>query len=68
MEFHGAFSPEDIPKDLDLAVFPSICVESYSFTVDEALSRGIPVIVPSIGAPSTRPKWPGGTLESGDAW
>ncbi len=64
---HGSFEPQDIGADYDLAVFPSICHESYSFTVDEALSREIPVLVPAQGAPADRLQGRGDVFEAGDA-
>lgn len=55
VRLRGPFAPADIPTDVyDVAIFPSICLESYSFTVDEAFARGIPVIVPDRGAPMER--------------
>ncbi|MCC6673217.1 MAG: glycosyltransferase [Planctomycetes bacterium] len=37
-------------KDLDLAVFPSLCQETYGLVVDEALAYGVPVVVSDRGA------------------
>jgi glycosyltransferase involved in cell wall biosynthesis len=49
--FHGSFKPDDIAgAELDVAVFPSLLHESYSFALDEAFQRGFPVIVPDRGA------------------
>lgn len=39
---------------LDLAVFPSLCAESYGLVVDEALAHGVPVVVSDRGALSER--------------
>src|SRR5574337_218520 len=51
VQFHGAYQPSDLQAfDLDLAVFPSITSESYSFTIDEALQLGLPVLVSDRGA------------------
>ncbi|MCA9321240.1 MAG: glycosyltransferase, partial [Planctomycetes bacterium] len=51
VRFHGAFSPEDLPVGLgDIAVLPSLAFETYSFTLDEAFERGLPVIVHDRGA------------------
>lgn len=36
--------------DLDLAVFPSLCEETYGLVVEEALARGVPVLVSDRGA------------------
>jgi glycosyltransferase involved in cell wall biosynthesis len=35
---------------LDLAVFPSLCQETYGLVVEEALARGVPVVVSRLGA------------------
>lgn len=50
--YHGAYGRgERHPAlDIDLAVFPSLCHESYGLVVDEALARGVPVIVSGLGA------------------
>ena len=36
--------------EIDLTVFPSICPETYSFTLTESWSCGIPALVSNIGA------------------
>ena len=55
VQFHGAYQPADLQAfDLDLAVFPSITSESYSFTIDEALQLGLPTLVSDRGALSER--------------
>ena len=65
IRFRGGFRPEDIDGSAyDLAVFPSICLESWSFTVDEAWARGLPVLVPDRGAPSERLEGAGRTFEA----
>ena len=49
----GPYRPEDRPhpaEQLDLAVFPSLCRETYGLVVDEALARGVPVVVSDRGA------------------
>ncbi|MFQ5505980.1 MAG: glycosyltransferase [Planctomycetota bacterium] len=51
--------------DIDLAVFPSLCQESYGLVVDEALSRGVPVIVSNRGALPERARGGGIVLRSG---
>ena len=49
--FHGEYNYRDLRSaGLDLAVFPSLCWETYSFVLDEALQIGLPVIVPNRGA------------------
>lgn len=50
--FHGAWRPGDRhpATDLHLAVFPSLCQETYGLVVEEALARGVPVVVSALGA------------------
>lgn len=50
--WHGGYDPVDRhpAADLDLAVFPSLCHETYGLVVDEALDRGTPVVVSEAGA------------------
>lgn len=49
--FHGAYTVRDLQSaNLDLAVFPSLCCETYSFVVDEAFHLGLPVIASNRGA------------------
>jgi glycosyltransferase involved in cell wall biosynthesis len=50
--WHGPYRPTDPHPalQLDLAVFPSLCRETYGLVVDEALHHGVPVIVSHIGA------------------
>src|SRR5574337_1443893 len=68
VQFHGAYQPADLQAfDLDLAVFPSITSESYSFTIDEALQLGLPVLVSDRGALSERIGKAGLTFRAGDA-
>ena len=52
LTWHGDYdSDSNHPAlGLDLAVFPSLCNESYGLVVDEALHRGTPVIVSDRGA------------------
>lgn len=65
--FHGKFRPSDLQRQaLHLAVFPSLCYESYSFALDEAFQLGLPVIVPDRGAPTTRVGSAGLTFKVGD--
>ncbi len=49
---HGPWRPgEPHPASrLHLAVFPSLCQETYGLVVDEAIARGVPVIASSLGA------------------
>ncbi len=68
VQFHGAYQPADLQAfDLDLAVFPSITSESYSFTVDEALQLRLPVLVSDRGALPERIGKAGLTFRAGDA-
>lgn len=49
--FHGAYTVLDLQSaNLDLAVFPSLCCETYSFVLDEAFHLGLPVIASNRGA------------------
>ncbi|MFH2001893.1 MAG: glycosyltransferase, partial [Planctomycetota bacterium] len=52
--------------DADLAVFPSLCYETYSLVVDEALMLGLPVIVSDLGAPAERIGRGGIAVPTGD--
>ena len=68
VQFHGAYQSADLQAfDLDLAVFPSITSESYSFTIDEALQLGLPTLVSDRGALSERIGKAGLTFRAGDA-
>ncbi len=48
----GRYGPGDRhpAADLDLAVFPSKCQETYGLVVDEALAHGVPAVVSDFGA------------------
>lgn len=49
--FHGRFEYEDLSSaNLDLAVFPSRCRETYGLVLDEAFEMGLGVVVPDLGA------------------
>jgi len=53
--FFGPYAHGELAKvlsEIDIFVLPSICHESFSFTIREALAVGIPVIVSNIGAQS----------------
>lgn len=53
---HGAYradSPHPARR-LDVAVFPSLCEETYGLVVEEALARGVPVVVSDRGALAER--------------
>jgi glycosyltransferase involved in cell wall biosynthesis len=53
---HGPYGPLDPhpAASLDLAVFPSLCQETYGLVVDEALAQGVPVVVSERGALAER--------------
>ncbi|MDP6929288.1 MAG: glycosyltransferase [Planctomycetota bacterium] len=53
-------------RGLDLAVFPSRCVESYGLVVEEALARNVPVVVSDLGGLSERIGDGGVVVEAGD--
>lgn len=57
----GPYGPQDRhpAADLHLAVFPSKCQETYGLVVDEALARGVPVVVSDRGAFAERATAPG---------
>ncbi|MCB9883275.1 MAG: glycosyltransferase [Planctomycetes bacterium] len=54
-------------RSCDLAVFPSLCYESYGLVVDEALSLGLPVLVSDRGALAEVAGPAGIAVRSGDA-
>ncbi len=67
VEFSGEYKPEDLEGiDAHVAVFPSLCPESYGLVVDEAFMLGIPVIVTDIGAPRERTGDAGILVKPGD--
>lgn len=53
---HGAYGRRDPHPALrlDVAVFPSFCEETYGLVVEEALARGVPVVVSDRGALAER--------------
>ena len=53
---HGERHPA---RDLDLAVFPSKCQETYGLVIDEALAHGVPVVCSDAGALAERAATPG---------
>jgi len=53
VEFMGGYSHDQLPKilsNLDVVVHPSLCNESYSIVIREALAAKVPVIVSDIPA------------------
>ena len=67
VQFHGPYRPADLEAfDLDIAVFPSIASESYSFALDEALRLELPVVASDRGALPERIGSAGLTFRAGD--
>jgi glycosyltransferase involved in cell wall biosynthesis len=71
VRFMGSFRSEELSKvfnPIDVLVAPSICYETYSFVVHEALASEIPVIVSSLGgmAETIRDDINGFTFTAGD--
>lgn len=68
----GAVAADQHPAaQLDLAVFPSRCRETYGLVVDEALHQGTPVLVSGLGALPERVSQGGGRVVQGhevQAW
>ena len=56
LTFHGSFERSDLARfgGFDLALFPSLYLETHGYVVDEALDLGLPVIVSDRGAPKER--------------
>lgn len=55
IKIHGKYKRENLPKllknnKIDLICLISICPETYSYTLTEAASCGIPVLVSNLGA------------------
>lgn len=49
--FHGRYEPAQLAgAPLDLAVLPTLCRESWSFTLDEAIALGAPILAADAGA------------------
>ncbi len=56
---HGPYNSRELPALLEhyrvqLVAYPSVCPETYSFTLSEAWTAGRPAIVPPIGALADR--------------
>jgi glycosyltransferase involved in cell wall biosynthesis len=52
---HGAYTPADLAHaPVDVAVLPSLCAESYAFTLDEAADLGVPLVASDLGAHADR--------------
>jgi glycosyltransferase involved in cell wall biosynthesis len=53
--FHGRYDTHELAAaDLDLAAFPSLAFETFSFVLDEAFELGLPVMVADLGALTSR--------------
>ncbi len=66
--FHRDYVRDDLSSTkLDIAVFPSLCHETYSFVLDEAFHLGLPVVVPNRGAFCERVGEAGLLFQCGDA-
>ncbi len=71
---HGPYNSRELPSLLDhygvdVVAYPSVCPETYSFTLSEAWSAGRPAIVPPIGALADRVAATGaGWVLSEDDW
>jgi glycosyltransferase involved in cell wall biosynthesis len=66
--FHGDYTFRDlVSARLDLAVFPSLCCETYSFVLDEAFMLTVPVLAADRGAFPERVGNAGFLFRCGDA-
>jgi GT2 family glycosyltransferase/glycosyltransferase involved in cell wall biosynthesis len=55
LNVHGAYEEPDLPRLLaelraDVAWFPALCPETYSYTLSACLRAGLPVVAPDLGA------------------
>lgn len=49
--FRGRYEWKELAEcELDLAVFPSTCFETYGFVLDEAFELGVPALITDVGA------------------
>lgn len=70
LELHGPYDAAQLPEIAarhDLAVFPSLYLETHGYAVDEALLLGLPVLVSARGAPPERIGARGAAFAAGDA-
>ncbi len=66
--WRGAYKPADLAAvELDCAVIPSLCSESFSFVLDEAFDLGLPAIVSDRGALAERVGQAGAVFEAENA-
>ncbi|HHI80758.1 MAG TPA: glycosyltransferase [Planctomycetes bacterium] len=62
------FEPEELAAlEADLAVFPSLALETWSFVLDEAFAKGLPVLCSDRGALPERVGRAGAVFPAGDA-
>ena len=67
VNFHTHYTFQGLWSDnLDLAIFPSLCCETYSFVLDEAFLLGVPVLAANRGAFRERVGGAGLLFECGD--
>ncbi|GHZ20422.1 putative glycosyltransferase protein [Vibrio cholerae] len=57
----GEYRKQELPtllkkESIDIAFVPSICPETFSYTTEEIITLGIPVMVYNLGAPAERVK------------
>ncbi|MEO8739935.1 MAG: glycosyltransferase [Casimicrobiaceae bacterium] len=70
---HGPYDSRALPELLvhyrvELVVYPSVCPETYSFTLSECWASGRPALVPPIGALADRVTATGAGWVLGDDW
>lgn len=66
--FCGQYDRKDLSSfNIDIAVFPSIFLETYCYALSEAFQIGIPVLVPEFGAFKERLTGGGDFFEIGNA-
>jgi len=71
VSFEGSYNPEnlgDVFNQIDVLVIPSLCYETYSFVLHEALACHVPVIGSNIGVmrEKIKDRYTGVTFEPGD--
>ena len=53
--WHGAYEPADLSgAGVDVVILPSLCAESYAFTLDEAGALEVPIVASDLGAHADR--------------
>jgi glycosyltransferase involved in cell wall biosynthesis len=67
LTLHGRYEYAELAEaEIDLAVFPSLCLETYGLVVDEAQELGLPIVVPAEGAMAERVAGGGLSFPIGD--